>query len=150
MTILDDFAALASLKKQYAAQKKTIDMLEASQRELGERIRVASEIKEVTKNGVALTATVASLKREGGYASTVLACDGCQRRTADAYKKRGAHHKGWAVKINSWKGCSEAFYGGRVLGLGDAWSKAKAVRVALAWLTSGKILEDQANGNPTS
>jgi hypothetical protein len=150
MTIFKDFAVLADLKKQYEDQQARIDALVDAQEQLSLRIRRASRVKEVTKDGIALDTTVAFLKREGGYASTVPLHDEDGRRTVDVYQKRGAHHKGWAVKVNSFGGFKEEFYGGKVLGLDAAWSKSKAARVAIAWLTFGKILEDQANDVATT
>lgn len=117
MTIIEDWAVLSGMKRLYADQQRQIDALVKSQEELNRRIHAASAIREITKDGVALTATVASLKRAGGYASTVTDQAGDERRTVDVYKKQGASQKGWAVSINAREGLKETFYGGKALGL---------------------------------
>jgi len=142
MTVIDDFVALSELKKRRAQIVKAIERLVKEQHGLDRRIAVASEVREVTDDGIALSNTVSALSKNGGYARTVPLNFGDKYRIVDMYEKQGAKREGWAVRINEQGGGESMFWGGKCLGLASKWSRAHAARVASAWLTFGKILEE--------
>jgi hypothetical protein len=142
MTKVDDFVNLSKLRQERSLRQAQIERLVEEQKALDERIRVAAEIRCVTPEGIALSNTLRTLKRIGGYVSTIPLEGETAYRSVDVYDSANRAKPGWAVRTLEHAGVWPARPPERILGLGCKWSKAKAVRVAYAWLVFGRILED--------
>lgn len=139
MTKVDDFANLSRLRQERSLRQAQIEHLIEEQKVLDERIRVASEIRCVTPEGVVLSNTLRTLNRVGGFARTIPLEGETAYRSVDVYDSARADKPGWAVRTCEHEGMWPAAPHERVLGLGHKWSKAKAVRVAYAWLAFGRL-----------
>jgi hypothetical protein len=142
MTKVDDFVNLSRLRQERSSRQAQIERLIEEQKALDARIRVAAEIRSVTPEGVVLSNTLRTLNRVGGYARTIPLEGETAYRSVDVYESARTDRPGWAVRTLEHAGAWPARPREWVLGLDHRWSKAKAVRVAYAWLVFGRILED--------
>ena len=141
-TIVNDFVNLKLLRDQRDQTQKQIDYLSKENARLNERIARASCIAEITDDGIALDVKVSTLKRKGGYVTTLPTNGSYAYRAVDMYE-HASRAKVWLVRIVDFpNGCNTGKQMDEVLGLGLNWSRSYAFEAAMAWLTLGKIVRD--------